>query len=140
MDDHKPKQNEDLLYKDEVYAIIGAAIEVHKELGNGFLERVYEEAFKIELAEKNIPYKTQVRLPVYYKGKPLPKEFIVDGLAYDKILVELKCVPRLTNIEEGQILNYLKASQLALGLLINFGANSRLEWKRIIRSAHLKKP
>ena len=64
----------------------------------------------------------------------------MDGLAYDKILVELKCVPRLTNIEEGQILNYLKASQLALGLLINFGANSRLEWKRIIRSAHLKNP
>lgn len=137
MDQQKPNQKEDILHKDEVYAIIGAAIEVHKELGNGFLESVYEEAFKIELAEKDIPYRAQVRLPVHYKGKQLNKEFIVDGLAFDKILVELKCVPRLTNIEESQILNYLKASGMVLGLVINFGANLKLEWRRIIRSSHL---
>jgi GxxExxY protein len=138
MEHNKPSPNEGLLYKDEVYAVIGAAIEVHKELGNGFLESVYEEALKIELADKDIPYLSQVRLPVYYKGKQLPKEFVVDGLAYQRILIELKCVPQLTHIEEAQILHYLKASGFELGLLINFGATSRLEWKRFVRSSHHK--
>jgi GxxExxY protein len=123
---------EDLLYKEETYAIIGAAIEVHKELGAGFLESVYEEAMMIESELRDIPYKTQVHLPVHYKRRKLQKEFIADYVGYDKIIVEFKCIPRLTRVEEAQIINYLKATGMELGLLINFGSHGRLEWKRFI--------
>jgi GxxExxY protein len=123
----------ELLYKEEVYKIIGAAIEVHKELGPGFLESVYEEAMIIESELQQIPCKTQVRLPVYYKGRKLKKEFVADYLGYDKIVVEFKCIPKLTSTEEAQIINYLKATGMELGLLINFGSHGRLEWKRFIR-------
>ena len=134
MDQRLPSQNENLLYKDEVYAFIGAAIEVHKELGNGFLESVYEEALKYELAERNIPYLSQVRLPIYSKRNKLSKEFVVDGLAFGNIIIELKCIPRLTQVEEAQIIHYLKASGMQLGLLINFGTPTKLDWKRIVRT------
>jgi GxxExxY protein len=126
--------SEELLYKDEVYAIIGAAIEVHKELGNGFLESVYEEALKIELAARNIPFQTQVRLPVYYKGQLLGKEFVADCIAYNLIILELKCVSRLSGTEQAQIINYLKATGLQLGLLINFGSTGILDWKRFVNT------
>ena len=125
--------HEDLLYKDEVYAIIGAAIEVHKELGPGFLESVYEEAMVLESQARNIPCQTQVILPVHYKNQKLRKEFIADYVGYGKIIAEFKCIRRLTALEEAQILNYLKATGLELGLLINFGSSGRLEWKRFIR-------
>jgi GxxExxY protein len=113
----------DLLYKEEVYKIIGAAIEVHKELGPGFLEVVYEEALVIESEIRQIPYQTQVRLPVHYKGRKLKKEFIADYLGYDKMIVEFKRIPKLTGTEEAQIINYLKATGMGLGLLINFGSH-----------------
>ncbi|HDH31620.1 MAG TPA: GxxExxY protein [Candidatus Wolfebacteria bacterium] len=125
-------EKEELLYKEEVYKIIGAAIEVHKELGPGFLESVYEEAMTIESELKGIPFKTQVNLPVYYKNKKLKKEFVADYIGYEKIVVEFKCISKLTTTEEAQILNYLKATQMKLGLLINFGSHGRLEWKRYI--------
>jgi len=123
-----------LLYKDEVYNIIGAAIEVHKELGPGFLESVYEEAFCIESDDRDIPYENQVKLPVYYKNRKLSKEFIADYIGYEKIIIELKGIPKLTKVEEAQIINYLKATKLQLGLLINFGSHQKLEWKRFIRT------
>jgi GxxExxY protein len=122
----------DLLYKDEVYAIIGAAIEVHRELGNGFLEAVYEEVMTIESQQRNIPFQTQVRLPIRYKSQLLQKEYIADYIGYGKIIAEFKCISRLTSVEEAQILNYLKATGLRVGLLINFGSRGKLEWKRFI--------
>jgi GxxExxY protein len=122
----------DLLYEKEVYDIVGVAMEVHKELGPGFLESVYEEAMKIESCKRGIPHKTQDKLCIFYKGIKLKKEFIVDYLAYDKIIVEFKCIPKLTTVEEAQILNYLKATGLKVGLLINFGSYGKLEWKRYI--------
>jgi len=125
---------EELLYKDEVYAIIGAAIEVHKELGSGFLESVYEEALKLEMRARNIPFQSQVRLPVFYKGQLLEKEFIADAVAYEKIVVELKCTGHLTGVDESQVINYLKATRMQLGVLINFGSSGKLEWKRLVRS------
>ncbi len=124
----------DLLYKDEVYQIIGAAIEVHKELGPGFLESVYEEALVYESMQRHIPHDTQVKLLIYYKGQKLKKEFIADYIGFEKILVELKCIPKLTKLEEAQIINYLKATGLKVGLLINFGSQGKLEWKRFIRT------
>ena len=120
-----------LVYKEEVYEIIGAAMEVHKELGCGFLEAVYQEAFEIELKEKKMPFESQKQLEIFYKGKRLEKEYYADVVCYDKIIVELKALNRLTSKEESQLLNYLKASGLKVGVLINFGAAS-LEWKRFV--------
>lgn len=122
-----------LILKDEVYAIIGAAIEVHRQLGNGFLEAVYEEAMVIESRLRNIPFSTQVHLPIEYKGQTLSKEYIADYIGFDQIIVEFKCNERLTSTDEAQILNYLKASGKKVGLLINFGSRGKLEWKRYIR-------
>ncbi len=123
---------ENFLYKDEVYKIIGAAIEVHKELGPGFLESVYEEAMTYESEDRQIPFETQVKIPVHYKGKRMKKEFIADYVGYGKIIVEFKCIPKLTKVEEAQILNYLKATGSKVGLLINFGSHGRLEWNRYV--------
>lgn len=122
----------DLLYKDEVYAIVGAAIEVHKTLGPGFLESVYEEAMLIESEERGIPCKSQVNIPVYYKKRKLEKEFRADYVGYSKIVVEFKGIPKLTNVEKAQLLNYLKATRMKVGLLINFGSHGKLEWKRFV--------
>ena len=122
----------ELLYQNEVYEIIGVAIEVHKELGSGFLECVYEEAMKYESEKKKIPFETQVKIPIFYKGHKFQKEFIADYIGFNKIIVEFKCIPCLTKIEEAQIINYLKATKLKVGLLINFGSKEKLEWKRYI--------
>lgn len=122
-----------LLLKEEVYAIVGAAMEVHKELGPGFLEAVYQEALEIEFALRQIPFESQKELAIYYKGHRLKKTYAVDFLNYDQIIVEIKALDRLTSKEEGQLLNYLKATGLEVGALINFGAPS-LEWKRMVRS------
>ena len=123
---------EKFLFKEEVFRIIGAAIEVHKELGSGFLESVYEEAMKYESEDRQIPFESQVNIPVYYKGKKLEKEFIVDYIGYRGIIVEFKCIPKLTKVEEAQIINYLKATRFKVGLLINFGSHGKLEWKRYV--------
>lgn len=124
----------ELLYKEEVFNIIGAAIEVHKELGFGFLESVYEEAMCIESEKRDIEYEVQVKLPVYYKGTKMDKEFIADYIGYGKIIVEFKCIPKLTDAEVAQLLNYLKATGLKVGLLINFGSKGKLEWRRYART------
>ena len=87
---------------------------------------------KRETQDRNIPYKSQVELPVFYKGKPLGKNFIADAIVFDKIILEFKCIPRLTDTEEAQIINYLKASGHEVGLLINFGGKGKLEWKRFV--------
>jgi GxxExxY protein len=125
---------EDLIYKEEAYAIVGAAMAVYNELGPGFLESVYQEAFEIELAERGIPFTSQCELPVYYKGHLLKKFFIADVLIYDKIVVELKAIGRLTLADQAQLINELKASGMLLGLLVNFGAEKDLEWWRKVNT------
>ena len=127
-------KNKELLFKEEVYKIVGAAIEVHKELGNGFLKSVYEEAFAHEIRKREIPFQLQVPVEIHYKELILEKKFIIDILCYQKIIIELKHIKQLTAIDEAQILNYLKATKLKVGLLINFGSAGKLEWKRFIRS------
>ena len=122
---------DDLLYKNEVFAIIGAAMEAHNNLGNGFLEPVYQEAFEYELQSRNIPFKSQVDIQINYKTHLLVKTYKADFFAYEKIIVEIKACDHLVSVDEAQILNYLKATKSKLGVLINFGA-SNLEWKRII--------
>ncbi len=123
----------ELLYKTEVFEIIGAAIEVHKELGHGFLEAVYQEAIQIEMGRRNIPFDFQKSLRIRYKDHLLKKEYVADFICYRKIIIELKALDKLSGKEEAQILNYLKATGLRVGLLINFGSHGKLEWKRFIK-------
>lgn len=123
----------ELFLREEVYAVIGAAVEVHKELGPGFLEAVYQEAMEIELAMRGIPFESQKGLKLCYKGQLLKKEYIPDLLCFGKLIVDLKAMDRLSGKEEAQILNYLKASGLKVGLLINFGSSPKLEWRRYVK-------
>jgi GxxExxY protein len=122
----------DLLYKDEVYAIVGAAMEVYNNLGAGFLEAVYQEAMEIETASRKIPALPEQRLYIEYKGMPLKKFYEADLICYEKIIVEIKAMDKLTSREDAQILNYLKATGMQVGVLINFGAHNDLEWKRLV--------
>jgi GxxExxY protein len=123
----------ELLFKVEVYAIIGAAMEVHKILGCGFLEPVYQEALEIELRNRDIPFEAQKQLPIYYKDQQLEKTYVPDFISFGEIIIEIKALNHLSSTEESQLLNYIKAANFRLGLLINFGAES-LQWKRMVLS------
>lgn len=105
----------------QTHAIIGAAIAVHRHMGRGFLEQVYPLCLAIEFQRQGIPFEREVALPVHYDGIPLPVTFRVDFVCYGAIVVEVKALPRLTPREEAQLLNYLKASNMHRGLLLNFG-------------------
>jgi hypothetical protein len=122
----------ELLLKAEVYQIIGAAMEVYWQLGRGFLEPVYQEALEIELTRRQIPFQHQERLFIRYKGQVLKKKYVPDLILFGQIIAEVKVVDRLSGIEEAQLLNYLKATGMRVGLLINFGSRVRLEWKRYV--------
>ena len=108
-------------YKVETYNIRGAIFAVHHELGNGFLERVYQDALELEFQERGIPYEREKNIHVMYKGKPLGEPYRADFVCYDKIIVELKAVEKLQGIHRSQVINYLKATGMKLGLLVNFG-------------------
>jgi GxxExxY protein len=117
----------------ETYAIIGAAMTVHKELGNGFLEPVYQEALAIELKQQNIPFEREPILPIVYKGTQLESSYRADFICYGTIIVELKALSAMSGTEDAQIMNYLKATGLKKALLLNFGKPS-VEYKRYIQS------
>ncbi|MGI6100434.1 MAG: GxxExxY protein [Kiritimatiellia bacterium] len=121
----------ELILKDEVYAIVGAAIEVSNELGTGFLEAVYQEALAIELCSRRIPFTAQPTINIAYKGVALAKSYVPDFLCYDCIIVEIKAIKKLTSVEDAQLLNYLKATGKTAGVLLNFGT-PKLEWKRMV--------
>ena len=112
--------------------IINACMEVHNELGNGFLEPVYQEALEEEFKIQGIPYVREKFLPVMYKGKQLKKEYYADFVCYDDIIVELKAVSVLSKPHKAQVLNYLNAANKEIGLLINFG-ETKLKWERITK-------
>ena len=112
-------------------------MEVHKELGSGFLEQVYQEALEREFKETGVPYKREVRLRIKYKGEFLQKEYIADFICYDKIIVELKTVSQITEAHKCQVLNYLKATGFQLGIIGNF-ANKSLETARVVNSYNLQ--
>ena len=115
----------------ETYAIIGAAMTVHRELGCGFLEAVYQDALEKEFQHLNIPYAREVKLPVFYRGEQLNSYYQADFICFDSVIVELKALQRLSGTEEAQVINYLKASNLHRALLVNFGTKS-LQHKRLV--------
>lgn len=119
-----------LIDEEKTGRIINACLEVHNELGNGFLEPVYQEALEEEFKLQNIPYEREKLLPVVYKGKKLNKEYYADFLCYGSIIVELKAVSTLSKPHKAQVLNYLNAANLDIGLLVNFGSTS-LKWERL---------
>lgn len=121
-----------IILGDESYAIVGAAIEVHRELGPGFLEAVYQEAMEIELASREIPFQAQAQIRVRYKEHTLKRDYFADLVCYEQVIVEIKALSRLTGKEEAQTLNYLKATGFKLGILLNFGSHGKLEWKRLV--------
>ncbi len=119
-----------LIYEEESGKIIKACMNVYNELGNGFLEAVYQEALAIEFGLMNIPFRREAKIDIFYKGKKLSKEYFADFICYDTIVVELKAVSKLVNANKAQVLNYLHGTKLAVGLLINFGESS-LKWERL---------
>ncbi len=119
-----------LIYKELAYKVVGCAMEVHKVLGPGFLEAAYENAMKIELKILGLKYSAQVPYPIIYKGVHI-KDYVCDLVVDDKIVIELKSMTKLGDVERAQIINYLKVTNLKLGLLINFGQKS-LEYERFI--------
>ena len=120
----------ELVYKEESYKLVGLFMEVYNQLGAGFLEEVYQEAFEKELKASGIPYRREAPLTIFYKGEKLEKKYFADFICYDKIIVELKAVSTLTDSHSKQVSNYLKATGHKLGLLVNFGNTTRLEWTR----------
>ncbi len=122
----------ELIYKEESYKLIGACLEVYNEKGFGFHEGVYQECLELELGIQAIPSDAQKELHLEYKGHRLEHSYVPDLLCFGKIVVELKAVSALTDEHRGQVLNYLRATEMKLGLLVNFGNPKKLEWERIV--------
>lgn len=121
----------ELLYKEEVFKLVGFCMEIHRELGKGHDEVIYKDAFVVELNRAKVPFCREKRYEVTYKGVILPHTFNADFIVWDKIVFEAKAAEKLVDAHVKQVLNYLAASKLRLGLLVNFGSDS-LEWKRVI--------
>ena len=125
----------EILFREESYAIIGACIKVHSELGPGFLEAVYQEALEKEFAKRNIPFLRKPKLSLFFDGEPLKKYYIADFLCYKSIVLELKATSLIYEIDIKQLYNSLKAAKKRLGILVNFGGAS-LTYKRILNPTH----
>jgi len=121
-----------LMFENETYRIRGAAYEVYKEMGNGYVEPVYQECMEKELALQQIPFDAQREYTLRYKGDPLEHRYIPDLICFDVIVVELKAVKALTDEHKAQVMNYLKTAELRVGLLINFGHYPGVEIERIV--------
>ena len=117
-------------YKDEqTYAIIGAAMAVHREFGPGFLESAYGDALEIEFNNRSIPFEREKMIHIYYKGVPIKTYYQADFICYDNLIIELKTVDQILDIHRAQIIHYLKATNIKKGILINFKSNS-LQYER----------
>ncbi len=130
MDANSP-ENRKLLLKEEVYAIVGCAMEVLNELGNGLREKTYERALLHEFGLRSIEWSQQREFPVYYKGIQIDV-FIPDLIVFDKVVADLKTIEQITDREIGQMLNYLKVTNLSVGVILNF-KHARLEWRRVVQ-------
>jgi len=124
--------NKDILFKEECYQIQGAVFEVYREMGCGFLEAVYQECLEKELARRRIPFVAQQELKLIYKGEPLRQIYKPDLICFDSIIIELKALSSTTGEHKAQVLNYLKATGMRLGLLVNFGCHPKATVERIV--------
>ncbi len=124
--------NKELILRDECYLVMGACFEVYKEKGCGFLEAVYQECLELELQDKAIPVVAQPELALAYKGRPLKQTYRPDLICYGSLLVELKAVSALADEHRAQVINYLHATGLRVGLSVNFGHHPKVEWERIV--------
>ena len=122
----------EIILKEEVYAIMGAAMDVYCHLGRGFLEPVYQEALGLEFQRRRIPFKAQQEIVILYKGEAVRKTYVADFICFGQIIIELKALEGLCGRDVGQLLNYMKATGFNVGLLINFGSPVRLEWRRYV--------
>jgi GxxExxY protein len=121
-----------IIHKLESFEIMGACFEVYKEKGSGFVEAVYQECLEIELGLRSISFNAQQELALTYKGRPLKSKFKPDFICYDKVVLEIKAVSGLTDEHRAQVQNYLRATGLKLGLLVNFGHYPKVEYERIV--------
>jgi len=121
----------EILFKEESYAVIGLSMEVHNQLGHGFSEAVYKDALEIELEDNEIIFEREKEFRINYKGRLLKRKYYADMIAFDEIILEIKCVKALADEHTSQLINYLRASGKKLGLLVNF-SREKLEYKRIV--------
>lgn len=121
-------------FSEEGYALMGAAFEVHSQLGGGLLEEIYQESLQLELGMRGIPFVRKQELAVFYKGIELKKRYIPDLMVFGEIVVELKAVSSLIPEHEAQLINYMRITRKAVGYLINFAPTKKLEWKRFVLS------
>ena len=126
-------------FSEEGYALMGGAFEVHREIGGGLLEEIYQESLEIELAERGIPFRAKNEIAVFYKGRKLKKRYIPDLVVHEQVVVELKLVKELDPAHEAQLINYMRLSRQPVGYLINFGPIGKLQWKRFILSEFVTK-
>lgn len=127
-----PSVDKNLVYEKETYAIRGAIFEVYREMGCGFLEAVYQECLEKEFTRRGIPFTAQKELGLVYKGEPLKQTYKPDFICHGAIIVELKALSATTNEHKAQVLNYLKATGLKLGLLVNFGSHPKATIERLV--------
>jgi GxxExxY protein len=130
MDHEIHEKHENLLYRDEVFQIQGAVFEVYRAMGAGFLEAIYQECLAIELTERAVPFRPQQSLPVQYKGIRLRQSYVADFICFDRIVLELKATREIAPDHRAQTINYLRATGLRLGLVINFGATPKVKIER----------
>jgi GxxExxY protein len=124
--------NGHILYRDECYEIQGAVYEVYREMGCGFLEGVYQECLTKELSKRGIPFSAQQELKLYYKDEPLRQTYIPDFVCHDSIILEIKALATTNGEHKAQVLTYLKATGMRLGLLVNFGCHPKATVERIV--------
>ena len=127
-------------YKDEVFRIIGGCFAVYNDKGHGFVEPVYQDCMEIELSHLGIPYDSQKELELTYRGQRLKHHYIPDLLCFGAIIVELKAVKELADEHRAQVLNYLRATGLEVGLLVNFGHPGGLQWERLVLTKRSTNP
>ena len=131
MNHERHEKHEKILFKDECYEIQGAIFEVYREMGCGFLEAVYQECLEKELVQRKVPFHAQQELGLTYKGEPLQQTYKPDFICYGEIIVEIKAVKEISPEHKAQVINYLKATGMKLGLLVNFGAYPKAEIIRL---------
>lgn len=121
-----------LILQDETHAILGACFEVYREKGCGFIEDVFQECLEIELSERGIPFVAQAGIEMEYKGKVLRKRCVPDFICFGKVILEIKSVKSLDDTHRAQVINYLKATRMKVGLLVNFGHHPKVQHERFV--------